>query len=103
MPDFKKILLRIILLLLFLVSAINLWYKIIEFSNNSVQMDFTAYYTAGKSLNYGQSPYVNHIRENWNLWDGIATYKQSRFLYAPLVANMFQPVAKIPYHSAKYL
>lgn len=66
-------------------------------------MDFTAYYTAGKTLNNGLNPYKNYIVENWNLWDGISVFKHSRFLYPPLVANLFQPVALLPYISAKYL
>lgn len=74
-----------------------------EFSVDSLQMDFTAYYTAGKALTAELSPYKNHILEDWNLWDGFAQYKHSRFLYPPLLAKFFQPLSTIPYHSAKLL
>jgi hypothetical protein len=66
-------------------------------------MDFTAYYTAGKALNNGLSPYENHVLDRWDLWDGINMFKHSRFLYPPLVANMFQPLAVLPYIKAKYI
>jgi hypothetical protein len=66
-------------------------------------MDFTAYYAAGKSVNNNLSPYVNYILTRWDLWDGVATFKHSRFLYPPLVANLFQPLAKLPYLQAKYI
>jgi hypothetical protein len=65
-------------------------------------MDFTAYYTAGNALNHNLSPYVNHISKDWNLWDGFDSFKHSRFLYPPLVANLFQPIAKLSYIDAKH-
>ena len=66
-------------------------------------MDFTAYYTAGNVLNHNLSPYINHITTDWNLWDGLGTFKHSRFLYPPLVANLFQPLAELSYIDAKYI
>ena len=99
----KKILLTVILSLILLVSAYRTVHYTILFSEQSIQMDFTAYYAAGKALNNGLSPYVNHILARWDLWDGIATFKHSRFLYPPLVANLFQPLASLPYINAKYI
>ena len=66
-------------------------------------MDFTAYYAAGNVLNHNLSPYVNHISTDWNLWDGLGTFKHSRFLYPPLVANLFQPLAHLKYIDAKFV
>ena len=66
-------------------------------------MDFTAYYFAGKSLNNGLSPYENHVLSRWDLWDGVNMFKHSRFLYPPLIANLFQPLASLPYIKAKYI
>jgi hypothetical protein len=99
----KKILLTVILSLILLISAYRIVHYTILFSEQSLQMDFTAYYAAGKSLNNGLSPYVNHIMTRWDLWDGVATLKHSRFLYPPLVANLFQPIAALPYIKAKYI
>jgi len=98
----RKILLSVILILILAVSVYRIVNYTILFSEQSIQMDFTAYYAAGKSLNNGLSPYVNHILNRWDLWDGIATFKHSRFLYPPLVANLFQPLASVPYINAKY-
>ncbi|MBS1493687.1 MAG: DUF2029 domain-containing protein [Bacteroidetes bacterium] len=66
-------------------------------------MDFTAYYTAGKVMNLGLNPYKNYIGENWNLWDGVAQFNHSRFLYPPIAGTFFQPLAKLNYHSAKHI
>ena len=99
----KKILLTVILSLILLISLYRIVHYTVLFSEQSLQMDFTAYYTAGKSLNNDLNPYVNYILTKWEMWDGVATLKHSRFLYPPLVANMFQPLAMLPYINAKYL
>jgi hypothetical protein len=101
--DVKKILLVTILALILLISLYRIFNYTVLFSEQSLQMDFTAYYAAGKSLNNNLSPYVNHILARWDLWDGVGAYKHSRFLYPPLVANLFQPLAKLPYLQAKYI
>jgi len=66
-------------------------------------MDFTAYYTAGKVMNLGLSPYKNYIEEDWLLWDGVAQFQHSRFLYPPIAGNFFQPFAKLHYSAAKHI
>lgn len=99
----KKILLTSVLLLILAISFYRTVSYTVLFSEQSIQMDFTAYYAAGKSLNNGLSPYVNHILTRWDLWDGIASFKHSRFLYPPLVANLFRPIASIQYINAKYI
>jgi hypothetical protein len=99
----KKILLIVILSLILTISFYRILHYTILFSEQSVQMDFTAYYSAGKSVDNNLSPYVNYVLTRWDLWDGISAYKHSRFLYPPLVANLFQPLAKLPYIQAKYI
>jgi len=101
--DVKKILLTVIIVLVFLFSFYRVVHYTILFSEQSIQMDFTAYYTAGKTVNNDLSPYVNYIFTRWDLWDGVSTFKHSRFLYPPLVANLFQPIATLPYIEAKYI
>jgi len=66
-------------------------------------MDFTAYYTAGKVMNFGLSPYNNYIAQDWLLWDGVAQFKHSRFLYPPIAGSFFQPIAKLDYSTAKHI
>lgn len=66
-------------------------------------MDFTAYYTAGKVMNLGLSPYNNYIAQDWLLWDGVAQFKHSRFLYPPIAGSFFQPLAKLDYSTAKHI
>ncbi len=66
-------------------------------------MDFAAFYTAGEALNHGLSPYVNHVTRDPPIWDGVDAFQHSRFLYPPLAAVLFQPIALLPYGVAKYL
>ncbi len=99
----SKALLQVLLGVLFLLSAIHFLDVAIRFGRDLLQMDFSAYYTAGQALNYGLSPYLNNLSNQPPLWDGIAHFGFSRFLYPPLVAKLFQPLALIPYPVAKYL
>ena len=66
----------------------------------SVQQDFAAYYTAGRARALGLDPYVNHVE---GPWDGLAIYRHSRFLYPPLLAELFRPLAALPFAWAKAL
>ncbi len=99
----KKILITSILSLLLIVSFIRGIFFIEQVSDDSLQMDFTAYYTAGKVMNMGLNPYKNYIEKNWTLWDGVAQFNHSRFLYPPVAGNFFQILAKLPYASAKHI
>ncbi|WP_376793151.1 glycosyltransferase family 87 protein [Thermoflexus sp.] len=74
-----------------------------QFGKESLQMDFAAFYTAGEALNNGLSPYVNYAIRNPPIWDGVSVFRHSRFLYPPLAAVLFQPIALLPYSVAKYL
>ncbi len=99
----KKILLITILSVLFILSLIRIILFIEQVSRESLQMDFTAYYTAGKVMNLGFSPYNNYIAQDWLLWDGVAQFKHSRFLYPPIAGSFFQPIAKLQYSTAKHI
>lgn len=97
------ILKHLVIAVLFIGSVLRLAYFFIDFSLDSLQIDFSAFYTAGEALNHGLSPYNNNIMHSPGIWDGINDYQHSRFLYPPLVANLFQPVAFLPYLYAKFL
>jgi hypothetical protein len=99
----KKILLISILSVLLILSLIRIILFIEQVSRESLQMDFTAYYTAGKVMNLGLSPYKNYIAQDWLLWDGVAQFKHSRFLYPPIAGSFFQPIAKLQYSTAKHI
>lgn len=72
---------------------------VVRFRTRSLQMDFSAFYTAGEALNAGQSPYLTNVA--LRIWDGVDGYIHSRFLYPPLVATLFRPLAALPYFDAK--
>ena len=87
--------------LLLLLALARLGFFAATFARESLQMDFAAYYTAGEALNRGLDPYVNHVDATPPLWDGVARYTHSRFLYPPLAAYLFRPLAALPYGTAK--
>lgn len=68
----------------------------------SLQQDFAAYHTAGRARALGLDPYLNHVGTG-GPWDGVAVYRHSRFLYPPLVADLFRPLAALPFPWAKTL
>ena len=68
----------------------------------SLQQDFAAYHTAARARAAGLDPYANHVAAG-GPWDGVAVYRHSRFLYPPLVADLFRPLAALPYAWAKAL
>jgi hypothetical protein len=73
-----------------------------RFGRESVQADFSAFYTAGQAVRAGRSPYWNALDRDPPLWDGVSRYPTSRFLYPPLAANAFAPLTLLPYASAKH-
>ncbi len=72
-------------------------------SQVALNMDLAAYYTAGKAMNAGLDPYRNQVvgEGGTALWDGVALYRHSRFLYPPLVGHIFRPLALLPFPTAK--
>ena len=81
-------------------SAASAW-----FVARSLQQDFAAYWVAGTARRLGLDPYVNHVGSAAApaLWDGVALFRHSRFLYPPLVADLFRPLAALTYPVAKAL
>ena len=71
----------------------------------SLQQDFAAYDAAGAARRASLDPYVNQVDAGRpsRLWDGLAPFRHSRFLYPPLVAELFRPAAAVPYLAAKIL
>jgi len=69
----------------------------------SVQQDFAAYHTAGQARSLGRDPYLNLVGTPGGPWDGLAVYRHSRFLYPPLLAELFRPLAALPFAWAKRL
>lgn len=78
------------------------------FAARALQQDFAAYWIAGAARRAGLDPYVNHVDlagpgAGGRLWDGVAIFRHSRFLYPPLAADLFRPLAALPYATAKGL
>jgi len=68
-----------------------------------VQEDFAAYWVAGSVRRLGLDPYVNHAVAGTvpeALWDG-SIFHHSRFIYPQLAAELFRPLAALPYRAAK--
>lgn len=74
-----------------------------RFGHESVQADFSAFYTAGQAVRAGLSPYWNAPERDPPLWDGVSLFPTSRFLYPPLAANVFAPLTVLSYAAAKHL
>lgn len=69
----------------------------------SLQQDLAAYVVAGRARALGLDPYVNHLPRPGGPWDGLALYRHSRFLYPPILAELFRPLGALPYIWAKGL
>jgi len=94
---------RLLLNVLLLLATLRLLGFAVRFGEESLQADLAAFYTAGEALNHGLSPYENHATRQPPIWDGVDRYTHSRFLYPPLVASLFRPLALLPYRAAKHL
>jgi Glycosyltransferase family 87 len=82
------------------VVGVGIW-----LAATSLQQDLAAYWIAGWACRLGLDPYVNQVGSTAApaLWDGIAIFRHSRFLYPPLVAELFRPLAALPYRGAKLI
>ena len=106
MPDhqrLERLFVTGVLILLFLAVVVRLLGFLIVFNYTTLQMDFSSFYIAGKSVSQGLSPYVNYVESDPGLWDGVTGFTHSRFLYPPLAARPFQLLAWMPYHTAKFI
>ena len=90
-----------VIITVLVVSSIRLGAYLDLFVTKSLQMDFSAFYTAGQVLDAGLSPYVNYALSSPSLWDGASRFNHSRFLYPPLAATMFRPLTVLSYGAAK--
>ena len=79
------------------------------FAGRSLQQDFAAYWVAGTARRLGLDPYLNYLGSPVGspdaavLWDGVALFRHSRFLYPPLAADLFRALAALDYPAAKRL
>jgi len=91
-----------LLTLVLAVLIVRLGAFVVDFGRRSLRMDFAAFHTAGRAEGAGLSPYLNHVERDPPIWDGIDTYRHSRFLYPPPVAHAFRPLGALHYHQAKH-
>jgi hypothetical protein len=98
---FRQIFTRGLLIALFLVVVTRLLGFVVVINYTILQMDFAAFYAAGKTVSAGLNPYLNLVETDPELWDGVATFAHSRFLYPPLAARPFQLIALLPFSIAK--
>ena len=94
---------RILLGILVVLFTVRLVGFAAAFVDESLQMDLASFYAAGQATGRGLSPYVSHVAERPPIWDGVAIFEHSRFLYPPLAARFFQPLTLFPYAVAKGL
>jgi hypothetical protein len=76
------------------------------FAARSYQQDFAAYWTAALARRWNLDPYLNYAGHGGDLalpWDGVALFRHSRFLYPPLIADLFRPLLAVPFLAAKSL
>ena len=92
---------RLVLAALLAAAALRLGARVVAFVTGSLQLDYAAYDTAGDAVRAGLDPYRTWPDHEPPLWDGKSPYTHSRFLYPPLVAFLFAPLAALPYAVAK--
>lgn len=96
-------LVRVGLLIVLAAAGLRLAALAAGFGRDSLQADFSAFYTAGQAARAGLSPYWNAPERDPPLWDGVSAYPTSRFLYPPLAASVFAPLTRLGYAAAKNL
>jgi len=98
---FGKIAAGLVILILVIFSLYRVVTVTATYLHDDLQMDFSAFYTAGDALNHGLDPYKNNVGIIPTVWDGFDRYTFSRFLYPPLAATLFRPFALLGYPDAK--
>ena len=93
---------RVALAIVLAAAAVRMGVLALRFGRESVQADFSAFYTAGQAARAGLSPYWNAPDRVPPLWDGVSLYETSRFLYPPLAASLFAPLTLLGYATAKH-
>lgn len=69
----------------------------------SYQIDYRAFYVAGKSVLLGLDPYLNHVGQRPELYAALNAEAQpySAFRYPPIAALAFAPLALLPYEISR--
>jgi hypothetical protein len=96
-----RLLARVALSCLLAAASLRLLAFMTRFGHESLQADFSAFYTAGLATREGLSPYRTYPDHDPPLWDGLDTHRTSRFLYPPLFASFMAPLTRVPYSVAK--
>lgn len=99
---FKNDILRFIqAYFIYLMPSAFIIYLVLE----SYQIDFRPYYIAGKSVLYGLDPYVNHVTQHPEFFTPVNAGEapMSGFIYLPIAALFFVPLATFPYSTAKII
>ena len=93
----------IVVWLALIVAGLAVGTAAMTFAVASLQQDLAAYWIAGKTRWLGLDPYLSYGGSAIapRLWDGVAPYQHSRFLYPPLAAELFRLLAIVPYRFAK--
>lgn len=93
----------VVLAVVLAAAAVRLGALAVRFGRESLQVDFSAFYTAGQAARAGVSPYWTAPDHDPPLWDGVDLYLPSRFLYPPLAASFFAPLTLLGYATAKHV
>ena len=94
---------RHLLALLGAAAALYLLVQTRSFCSDVLQLDLSAYVSAAEAVRFGLDPYRTHPDHLPPVWDGTSVYTHSRFLYPPLVADLFLPFTLLPYALAKWI
>ena len=94
---------RHLLALLGAAAALYLLVQTRSFCSDVLQLDLSAYVSAAEAVRFGLDPYRTHPDHLPPVWDGTSAYTHSRFLYPPLVADLFLPFTLVPYALAKWI
>lgn len=86
---------------LLILAALRITLFSARIAREGMQVDFAAFYIAGRSEAEGLNPYLNYPEHRPDIWFGLAPRQHSRFLYPPFAATLFRPLAAMPYSSAK--
>lgn len=84
---------------IYLLPSALIVYLVLE----SYQIDLRPYYIAGKSILYGLDPYFNHVNQYPEFYTPVNANDSpgSGFIYLPIAAFLFAPLALMPYMTAK--
>lgn len=86
---------------IYLLPSVFIIYLVLE----SYQIDFRAYYIAGKAVLYSLNPYINHVGKYPEFFVPVNAGEAptSGFVYLPMTALFFVPLALFSYSTAKII